>query len=133
MPKGCLCELCLYFALFAVKDFDRKGRKGKAQRSQRMRLRFWLLTPWSFCSSSFRCIYSRKKRRPAQLFRWVLIAKGFAYSHFRNRVHDPIEVRLTHGMDVGVRRGIQKVDGVRNSVFYRELHRVQVVTQCPAQ
>ena len=36
-------------------------------------------------------------------------------------------------MDIGVRRRVEKINGVRNSIFHRKLNCVQIVTQSPAQ
>ena len=120
------------FAHFAVKIFNRKERKGN-RKGRKERLKPLLFSAGAFALAASRCISSRQKRRPAQFLRRILIAKRFVYSHFRDRIHDPIEVLLTHGMDVGIRRRVEEVDGIGNAVFYRELHRVQVVTQRPAQ
>jgi hypothetical protein len=76
------------FAIFAVNDFDRKGmqRKGTS-------LHFRFLFNGS--SGSWSC-GSSQKRSPVQFFCRVLIAKSFGYSHFRDGINDPIEIRLTY-------------------------------------
>ena len=42
---------------------------------------------------------------------------------------DPLEVLLADGLDGGVGRGVQEVDGVGNAVAHRELERAEVVAQ----
>jgi hypothetical protein len=50
-----------------------------------------------------------------------------------DRLNNPLEVFLAHRMQIRIRRGIHKVDRVRNPILHGELHRVQVVAKGPAQ
>src|SRR5882724_9219324 len=88
---------------------------------------------WSLRFSNFGCIFSREKRCPAQFLGWIFIAKRFGYSHFGDRIHDPIKILPAHGMNIGIGRRIEKINGVGDAIFNREFNRVQVVTQRPAQ
>src|SRR5271157_6538566 len=71
---------------------------------------------------------SLKKRRPPQL-RHMRRLPGLGNSQVRHFSHDPVEVSLPHGVQIGVRRRVHEVDGVGNAILNRKLHRVQVVTQ----
>src|ERR1700730_13830226 len=75
----------------------------------------------------------RQERGPAQLLCRIVVAKSFFYSHFRNGIHDPLEVLPAHGVDIGIGCRIEEVDGVWDTIFYRKLDRVQIVTQCSTE
>ncbi len=138
-PKHCrrwalrsafLCALCGFLCDLCGKALNRKDRQEMPPRPQMKSRRLCLcfLPGWGSLAC-FRGLPARQKRRPAQLAGRILIAKRFGHSHFRDRIHDPVKIRLAHGMNVGVRRRIEKINGVRNAIFDRELNRVEVVTQ----
>ena len=52
---------------------------------------------------------------------------------FRNRVHDPIEVRLTHRVHIGIRRRVHEVNRIRNPILTRKLDCIEVISQSAAQ
>src|SRR5438128_1929797 len=50
-----------------------------------------------------------------------------------HRIHDPLEVFRSYGVEVGIRGRIQKIDGIRNTVLNGELNGVQIVAKGFAQ
>src|SRR5580700_3522124 len=70
---------------------------------------------------------------PAQLFHHARTGLGLLDGQIGYCIHDPLEVFRTHGMVIGVRRRIHKVDGIRHAILHREFHRVQIVAQSLAE
>ena len=60
-------------------------------------------------------------------------ARACFYRVFGDGVYDPLEILLADRMQLRVGRGIQKIDGVGDAVFDRELDGVQIVAQRAAQ
>ncbi len=74
-----------------------------------------------------------QKSRPAQFLHRTLPAQRHLHRHLGDGIHDPVEILLPDRGNLGIRRGIQEVNGVWHSALDRELHGVQVVAQSPAQ
>jgi len=56
----------------------------------------------------------KQEARPAQLLHDARPGVGLLDGQVGYCVHDPLEIFRPHGMVVGIRRGIQKIDGVRH-------------------
>src|ERR1051326_609240 len=73
-----------------------------------------------------------QKCHPPQFLRLHRLARDL-YRVIRPRLHDPVEVLLAHRIAIGIRRGIQEIDRIRDAVFHRELHCVEVIAQRAAE
>ncbi len=63
----------------------------------------------------------------------LFFAERFLDGELGHVFDDPLKVVVAYGIDVGIGRRVEEVDGVRDALFDGKFHRVQVITESLAK